>query len=585
MKTNKNYKNNKIFIEELKRTFPIYILGMVFYAIVIYILYKIPSIIGEILDLLIKGNISKDIIMNEVYALVFYSLLMIIPRIIYRTLFFTRARISDTYLRSKVIEHLQSVKPEYYDKEDKGVFLAYLSKEILSIRKFFGNAFHNMSRLIISPIIGLIVIGKDFNIILMLSILPFFPIAMYFLYKLYKKQGELLERERKVYIDLSKNIEQNTSGFSLIKLYNEQKNQREKFDKVNEETYKSDVNVGAIIYKMDMVANILYAVCYCVGFSVGLILINKGLLTIGELTAYISCIAFAISEIVNSIEPLLTGISNFKIASRRFNYFFGLDTYKKEGRKLEKIDKIEIKNLSYSYEKDGKLAIDNINMTINRGEKIGIVDKVGSGKTTLMNILAGFYEVPPNTIFINEIDINEYSRETIFENIGYAMQKNVITDDTIKNNIDIVSESTYREIEQISEKANILEDIKEMQDGFETKIGENGIKISGGQKQRIQIARNLLNVRNINIFDDTLSALDIETEKKVIQEIEKQIGNKILILISNKISMMEKMDKVFLLVDGKICDSGTHHEMLEKSTLYNELNTYEKVGDISCKKS
>lgn len=581
MKTNKNYKNNKIFIEELKRTFPIYILGMVFYAIVIYILYKIPSIIGEILDLLIKGNISKDIIMNEVYALVFYSLLMIIPRIIYRTLFFTRARISDTYLRSKVIEHLQSVKPEYYDKEDKGVFLAYLSKEILSIRKFFGNAFHNMSRLIISPIIGLIVIGKDFNIILMLSILPFFPIAMYFLYKLYKKQGELLERERKVYIDLSKNIEQNTSGFSLIKLYNEQKNQREKFDKVNEETYKSDVNVGAIIYKMDMVANILYAVCYCVGFSVGLILINKGLLTIGELTAYISCIAFAISEIVNSIEPLLTGISNFKIASRRFNYFFGLDTYKKEGRKLEKIDKIEIKNLSYSYEKDGKLAIDNINMTINRGEKIGIVGKVGSGKTTLMNILAGFYEVPPNTIFINEIDINEYSRETIFENIGYAMQKNVITDDTITNNIDIVNESTFKEIEQISEKANILEDIKEMQDGFETKIGENGIKISGGQKQRIQIARNLLYVRNINIFDDTLSALDIETEKKVIQEIENQIGNKILILISNKISMMEKMDRVFLLVDGKICDSGTHKEMLEKSTFYNELNTYEKVGDIS----
>ncbi len=585
MKTNQNCKNNKIFTAELKRTFPIYILGMVFHAIVIYILYKIPSIIGNILDLLIKGNTNKDVIMHSVYSLIFYSIIMIIPRIIYRTLFFTRARISDTYLRSKVIEHLQSVKPEYYDKEDKGVFLAYLSKEILSIRKFFGNAFFNVTRLIVSPIIGLIVIGKDLNMILMLSILPFFPIAMYFLYKLYKKQGELLEKERKVYIDLSKNIEQNTSGFSLIKLYNEQKNQRKKFDKINEETYKSDVNVGAVIYKMDMVANILYAVCYCVGFTVGLILINKGLLTIGELTAYISCIAFAISEIVNSIEPLLTGISNFKIASRRFNYFFGLDTYKKEGIKLERIDKIEIKNLSYSYEKEGKLAIDNINMTINSGEKVGIVGKVGSGKTTLMNILAGFYEVPENTIFINGIDINEYSRESIFENIGYAMQKNVITDDTIKNNIDIVSESTYREIEQISEKANILEDIKEMQDGFETKIGENGIKISGGQKQRIQIARNLLNVRNINIFDDTLSALDIETEKKVIQEIEKQIGNKILILISNKISMMEKMDKVFLLVDGKICDSGTHHEMLEKSTLYNELNTYEKVGDISCKKS
>lgn len=571
-------KSNKIFIDELKRTFPIYILGMVFHAIVIYILYKIPSIIGNILDLLIEGNTSKDVIMNEVYSLIFYSLIMIIPRIIYRTLFFTRARISDTYLRSKVIEHLQSVKPEYYDKEDKGVFLAYLSKEILSIRKFFGNAFFNVARLIVAPIIGLIVIGKDFNIILMLTILPIFPIAMYFLYKLYKKQGELLETERKVYIDLSKNIEQNTSGFSLIKLYNEQENQRKKFDKVNESTYISDVNVGAIIYKMDMVANILYAACYSIGFAVGLVLIKKGLLTVGELTAYISCITIAISEIVNSIEPLLTGISNFKIASRRFNYFFGLDTYKKEGKKLEKIDKIEIKNLCYSYEDNGKLAIDNINMIINSSDKIGIVGKVGSGKTTLMNILAGFYEVPENKVFINGIDMNEYSRESIFENIGYAMQKNIIMDDTIKNNIDIENEATNNEIEDISKKANILEDITTMQDGFETKIGENGIKISGGQKQRIQIARNLLNVRNINIFDDTLSALDTDTEKKVIEEIENQIGDNILIIISNKISMMEKMDKVFLLVDGKIIESGTHKELLERSELYNELNTYEKVG-------
>lgn len=571
-------KHSKIFIDELKRTFPIYTIGMVFHAIVIYILYKIPSIIGNILDLLLSGNASKEIIMKEVYNLILYSLIMIIPRIIYRTLFFTRARISDTYLRSKVIEHLQSVKPEYYDKEDKGVFLAYLSKEILSIRKFFGNAFFNVARLIVAPIIGLIVIGKDFNIVLMLTILPVFPIAIYFLYKLYKEQGEALENERKVYLKLSKNIEQNTSGFNLIKLYNEQENQRNKFDEVNKETYESDVKVGAIIYKMDLVAYILYATCYSIGFSVGLVLINKGLLTVGELTAYISCITIAISEIVNSIEPLLTGISNFKIASRRFNYFFGLDTYKKEGKKLNEIDKIEIKNLSYSYEENGNLAINNINMTINKGDKIGIVGKVGSGKTTLMNILAGFYEVPKNKVFINGVDINEYSRESIFENVAYSMQKNIITDDTIKNNIDIIDDATSNEIEEISKKANIFEDIKTMQDGFDTRIGENGIKISGGQKQRIQIARNLLNVRNINIFDDTLSALDIETEKRVLEEIEKQVGSNILIIISNKISMMEKMDKVFLMIDGKICDSGTHEEMLEKSELYNELNAYEKVG-------
>lgn len=577
------YKKSKIFTDELKRTFPIYILGMIFHAIVIYILYKIPTIIGNILDLLINGNVSNEVIMSEVYKLIFYSLLMIIPRIMYRTLFFTRARISDTYLRSKVIEHLQSVKSEYYEKEEKGVFLAYLSKEILSIRKFLGNAFFNIARLIVAPIIGIIVIGTNFNIYLMLSILPIFPIAIYLLYKLYKKQGQVLETERKVYLDLSKSIEQNTAGFNLIKLYNEQENQRNKFEEVNQATYISDINVGAVIYKIDMVTTGLYAFCYSIGFAVGLILINKKLLTVGELTAYISCITIAISEIVNSIEPLLTGISNFKIASRRYNYFFGLDTYKTLGEELVKIDKIEIKNLCYSYENDKRLALDNINMTINNGNKIGIVGTVGSGKTTLMNILSGFYEIPDNMIYINGIDINKYNRDSIFKNIGYAMQKTIIMDDTIRNNIDILNEKTDEEVEEISKKSNILKDVKEMKDEFETKIGENGIKISGGQKQRIQIARNLLNVRNVNIFDDTLSALDSDTEQNVMKEIEREIGNNTLIVISNKISMMEKMDRVFLLVDGKVIDSGTHQELLEKSKLYNELNTYEKAGDLSWK--
>jgi len=574
------YKNNKIFTDELKRTFPLYILGIVFHGITIYILYKIPNIVGNILDLLMQGNVNKEIIMNEIYSLIFYSLIMIIPRIIYRTLFFWRARISDTYLRSKVIEHLQFVKPEYFDKEEKGVFLAYLSKELLSIRKFFGNAFFNIARLVVAPIIGLVVIGKDLNLFLSLTILPIIPISVINICKLYKKEKETIEKSRQVYLDLSNTIEQNTSGFSLIKLYNEQENQKLKFKAVNEQIYKADYNIGVVKNKISNVINILYASCYCAGFAVGLILINKGLLTVGDLTAYIACITLALSEITNSIEPLINGIAYFKQASRRFNYFFNLDTYKKDGKNLNIINKIEIKNLSYSYNDNESLAINNINMQINKGEKIGIVGQVGSGKTTLMNIIAGFYEIPNNKIFINDIDINEYSRDSIFENIGYAMQKNIITDDTIKNNIDIKEGAKATEVEDIIKKADIYEDILIMEDGLDTRIGENGVKVSGGQKQRIQIARNLLNLRQINIFDDTLSALDIQTEKNVIEEIEKHVGNNILIVISNKISMMEKMDKVYMLIDGEIIASGTHAELLENNELYNELNNYEKVGVV-----
>ena len=198
-----------------------------------------------------------------------------------------------------------------------------------------------------------------------------------------------------------------------------------------------------------------------------------------------------------------------------------------------------------------------------------------------MNIIAGFYEVPNRKVFINGTDINEYSCDSIFNNIGYAMQKNIITDDTIKNNIDIREESSTDEIESMIKRANLYEDIQKMQDGIETTIGENGVKVSGGQKQRIQIARNLLNIRKLNIFDDTLSALDVQTEKQVLEEIKKQVGDNILIVISNKISMMEHLDRVYMIVDGQILDEGTHKELLENNQLYQELNAYEKVGDFA----
>lgn len=576
----KQVRNNKVFTDELKRTFPIYIIGMIFHAIAIYILYKIPNIIGNILDLLIKGDISKEIIMQEVYILIFYSVILIIPRAIYRTLFFTRARISDTYLRKKVVEHLQNVKLEYFEKEEKGVFLAYLSKEILSIRKFLGNGFFNISRLIVAPIIGIIVIGKNINIVLALPLIPIISIGIFKLYSLYKEEKEAVEEARKVYLELSKTIEQNTSGFSLIKLYNEQENQKYKFKEINEEIADADYNIGVVKNRISNVINILYAVCYSLGFTMGLLLINKNIITIGELTAYISCISIVISEIINSIEPLITGIAYFKQASKRYNYFFNLETYDKDGIELDKVEKIDIKNLSYGYNDEEKPAIENIDMEIRKGEKVGIIGQVGSGKTTLMNIIAGFYEVPKGKVFINDIDINDYRRESIFQNIGYATQRTIITDDTIKNNIDIKEETEYEDIENISKKASVYEDIQNMQDGFDTLIGENGERISGGQKQRIQIARNMLNIRNVNIYDDTLSALDLETEKNVIKEITNNAEGNILIIVSNKVSIMENMDKVYLLIDGKIQDVGTHQELMEKNKLYQELNTYEREGDL-----
>ncbi len=275
-------QNHKILQKEFKRTLPIYLLGIPFHMIEIYILYKIPTIIGDLLDLLLQENGNKDEIMTKVYSLLFYSIIMIIPRMIYRTFYFIEARKSDTILRKRVIEHLQSVKPEYFE-EEKGTFLAYLSKEILGIRKFLGDSTYYATKLVIAPIIGLLVVGNHLNSLLSFTLIPIFPIAIWFLWKLYLKFEKIIENERKVYVDFSNTIEQNTSGFSLIKLYNQQENQKKKFEKMNERTYQSDYDVGDVINQIELVTEILQGLCYSLGFAIGLILIKQGFLTVGEL--------------------------------------------------------------------------------------------------------------------------------------------------------------------------------------------------------------------------------------------------------------------------------------------------------------
>lgn len=569
-------KYNKIITKELNRILPYHLLGIVFHTIVIYLAFKIPESIGKILDMLSQTNVDRELIMQETYWLIFYCAIVVIPRIIYRILFFTYSRKADTYLRKEVVKHLQKVKPEYFEKENKGAFLAYLSNEILSIRKILGNNWFNLDKVIITPIIAIILIWGQFNKQLALWLIPVFPIAGIYMFYCYKKLKEKIEISRKTYVELSKNIEQNTDGFLLIKSYNQQEKQIEKFKNINSKMYKADYEIGVAKNNISRIINILYGVCFMIGFTVGIQYIVDGIMTVGELTAFIGYISNTLSNFVAGTQKLLERMPYMKQSLNRFNYFLNLDEYKKDGKSLEKINTIEVKHLSYWYDNTEKPALDNINMTINNGDKIGIIGQVGSGKTTLMNIISGFYEIPAGMVLINGEDIGKYKKDDLFSKYNYALQQNVILDDTIKANVDIIENLKKNEFKKIIKNAELEEDIEKLEEKEETLVGEKGVKLSGGQKQRVSIARNLSNARDINIFDDTLSALDSNTEKKIMNNLLKEVGDNTVIVISNKISSVEKLNKIYVLLDGKIEDCGTHEELLERNEFYKEVYMLEK---------
>ena len=569
-------KYNKIITKELNRILPYHLLGIVFHTIVIYLTFKIPESIGKILDMLSQSNIDKNLIMQEAYWLIFYCSIVFIPRTLYRILYFTISRKADTYLRKEGVKHLQKVKPEYFEKENKGAFLAYLSKEILSIHKILGNYWFHFTKIFVTPIMAILLIWGQFNKQLALWLIPIFPISVIFMYHSYKKLKEKVEISRKTYIELSKNIEQNTDGFLLIKSYNQQEKQIRSFKNINSKMYKADYEIGVAKNHISRVINILYGLCFMVSFTVGIQYIIKGNLTVGELTAFIGYINYALSDFISGMQQFLERMPYLKQSLDRFNYFLNLDKYKKEGKSLEKINIIEIKHLSYWYNNTEKPALDNINMTIHNGDKIGIIGQVGSGKTTLMNIISGLYEIPKGMVLINGEDISKYKKDDLFSKYNYALQQNIILDDTIKANVDITENLEDNEFKKIIKNAELEEDIEKLEEKEETLVGEKGVKLSGGQKQRVSIARNLSNARDINIFDDTLSALDSNTEKKIMNNLLKEIGANTLIVISNKISSVEKLDKIYVLLDGKIEDCGTHEELLKRNEFYKEVYMLEK---------
>lgn len=519
-------------------------------------------------------------IFREAYLLIFYSAIVFFPRTLYRTLYFTLSRKSDIYLRKKVVEHLQKVKPEYFEKENKGAFLAYLSKELLVIRRILGNSWFFLVKMTATPIMAIVLIWNQFNKSLAIWLIPAFPIAIFVMCYYYKKLREKVEESRKVYVELSKNIEKNTDGFFLIKSYNRQEEQIEEFQKVNQEMYKADYKIGVVKNRISDVINILYGFCYIIGFSMGTLYIQKGLLTVGELVAFIGYIGYGLSDFISAVEKFLERMPYLKQSLNRYNYFLNLDEYKKDGKELKEINKIEIKNLSYWYNLDEKPALNNISMTINKGDKIGIVGQVGSGKTTLMNIISGFYEIPDGNVYINGEDINEYKRDAIYQNFNYAIQKNIMLDNTIKSNIDITENLDKDKFATILEKAQLLEDIQNLNEKENTYVGEKGVKLSGGQKQRISIARNLSYIRDVNIFDDTFSALDSNTEKKIMNILKDETGKNTMIVISNKISNVKELDKIYILLNGEIQACGTHKELLETNQFYQELEWLERKEEM-----
>ena len=343
---------------------------------------------------------------------------------------------------------------------------------------------------------------------------------------------------------------------------------------------KKDYNVGKIDNMINNTTNIAEGLSYILTVIYGVVCIRSGQMTVGDLTVFISFIGTMFGNISNRVNKVTNSIVYFKQAVDRIDQIMNLDIYNTENKNvIEEIKSIKVKNLSYKYPGSNKYVLKDINFEINKNEKIGIIGLFGSGKTTLMNIISGLYEIEENKVFINDIDITKINKYSVFNNISYILQKVILLDDTIKNNITL--ENTYdgKQIINATNNSCILEDIFKMENEFEEIVGENGHKLSGGQKQRVAIARNIITDKDFIILDNIFSALDNNTEKEILNNI-MQMKEKTIINIANKVTDVKDMDKIYLMIDGQFVDKGTHEELVARNNIYQEMYQYEMAGEL-----
>ena len=317
------------------------------------------------------------------------------------------------------------------------------------------------------------------------------------------------------------------------------------------------------------------AISYVLAVACGFYFINSGMMTIGELISVCVVIGMlqwpyiAISELVIIIIEIRQATRRvLEISDRKPEVNNDLAEYD-----FEFNDSIEFRNFNFSY--DDKNVLENINFKINKGETIGIVGKTGSGKTTLIKQLLRLYPVERETLLLDNQGMEKYYDYSVREKMGYAPQEYQLFSKTIKENILFYRENLEKSLEQALILSDIKKDIESFKDGINTLVGENGISLSGGQKQRLGIARAILANPDILILDDSLSAVDANTEKTIIENIKNYRQGKTNIIVSHRISAVRHADKILVLENGEVLSEGTHEELLDKCTWYRELDEYQ----------
>ena len=561
----------KRFVHYYKPHKKIFILDLIASFLVAAIGIGYPIITNMLMKDFIPNNNVNGIIIASIILLVIYLVRMLLRYFIQYYGHVMGVKMQ-AQMRKDMFDKLEKLPYSYYDNHETGKIMSRMTNDLFEISELAHHGPENIfiaSITIISSFVYLMILNWILGLICFGMLPILLVISMYF-----RSKMKIAMTNSKIAIaKVNASIESSITGIRVTKAYTNAKTEAKKFDVYNEEFVNArSESFGAMARFFSSSQFITDAFNVLIILGGGLFIYYK-IMEVSDLTTFIVSISLFISpvhQVIQFSEQFINGTTGFK---RFLEIMDETEENECEGDKILENVKgdISFKDVTFSYN-DSKTILNHISFDINHGEKIALIGPTGGGKTTICHLIPRFYNITSGEIKIDNQNINDFTLESLRKNIGIVQQDVFLFNGTIKENILYGNENaTDEQVIEASKKANIYEYICSLEDGFDTVVGERGVKLSGGQKQRISIARVFLKDPKILILDEATSALDNTTELLIQNSLNELSKGRTTIIVAHRLSTIKNATKILVVSNGSIIESGNHDELINKKGIYYQL--------------
>ncbi|MFC6175890.1 ABC transporter ATP-binding protein [Companilactobacillus huachuanensis] len=567
-----------------KRQWKQYLIGVIALILVAICNVIPPRIIGDIVDAVSKRNMTMHFLVTNMVVLFIVAIVQYLLRFLWQKMIYGSSYVLERDLRSRLFRHFMRMDTTFYQKWRTGDLMAHATNDIDAVRDVAGPGILTLADSLITGTSMILAMGLLIDWKLTgLAVLPLLLLAV-MANVLGKKIHSAFKNSQAAFSSINNKTQESVVGIKVLKALGQEKEDEADFDKYVDENIKANKRSYRLDALFDPLTTIIMGLSYTVTIIFGGLAVLNQRITIGQLVSFITYMAelmwpmYAVGSLFNLLErgsasyDRISELLAEKSSLVKPEHVF---TTVPNGTLNFEIDK-------FSYPDDEAVALENIHFKLGAGQTLGIVGPTGGGKSTIISLLMRDFDHYDGDIKVGKIDIRKYDINSYLDTIGYVPQTNFLFSTDVRDNVRFADiKATQKQVEEASYVADLDGDIADMNDGYDTQVGELGVSLSGGQKQRLAIARAVLSDPKLLILDDSLSAVDSKTERNIEQRIAKNRKNGTTIIAASRLSSVENADQIIVVDHGNVVEQGTHQELLKTPGWYADtFNLQERNAEL-----